>query len=92
MSEDNNQQEPGKKPYEMEYRFVDHEYKLNFVLSRLAEAEQAHFELMVDRLDESHGDYDAWQRAVHSVIQEVDRLKHIYRSLGGSFGSEFTRG
>jgi hypothetical protein len=42
MSEDNNQTEP-KKDYEIEYRFVDHEYKMQFILSRIAEAEQMHF-------------------------------------------------
>lgn len=91
MSEDNNQTEP-KKDYEIEYRFVDHEYKMQFILSRIAEAEQMHFELMVDRLDENHSAYADWYDAVKQTIQEIDRLKVIYRSLGGSFGSEFTRG
>jgi len=91
MSEENNQPEP-KKDYEIEYRFVDHEYKMQFILSRIAEAEQMHFELMVDRLDENHSAYQDWYGAVQQTIQEIDRLKTIYRSLGGSFGSEFTRG
>ena len=43
MSEEDNQKELSKKDYEIEYRFVDHEYKLQFVLSRIAEAEQTHF-------------------------------------------------
>jgi len=91
MSEENNQPEP-KKDYEIDYRFVDHEYKMQYVLSRIAEAEQTHFELMVDRLDENHSNYDAWLDAVTLTLQEIDRLKVIYRQLGGSFGSEFTRG
>ena len=91
MSEENNQPEP-KKDYEIDYRFVDHEYKMQYVLSRIAEAEQTHFELMVDRLDENHSNYDAWLDAVTLTLQEIDRLKVIYRPLGGSFGSEFTRG
>ncbi len=92
MSEEDNQKELSKKDYEIEYRFVDHEYKLQFVLSRIAEAEQTHFELMVDRLDEGHSEYEGWYNACKAVINEIDRLKTIYRSLGGSFGSEFTRG
>jgi uncharacterized ferritin-like protein (DUF455 family) len=91
MSEDNNQPEP-RKDYEIDYRFVDHEYKMQFVLSRIAEAEQTHFELMVDRLDEGHSAYDDWYQAVHACINEINRLKAIYKSLGGSFGSEFARG
>ena len=47
---------------------------------------------MVDRLDENHSAYADWYDAVKQTIQEIDRLKVIYRSLGGSFGSEFTRG
>jgi hypothetical protein len=47
---------------------------------------------MVDRLDENHSAYEDWYGAVQQTIQEIDRLKVIYRSLGGSFGSEFTRG
>tara|TARA_B100000925_G_scaffold291883_1_gene282158 strand:+ start:4910 stop:5185 length:276 start_codon:yes stop_codon:yes gene_type:complete len=91
MSEDNNQPEPKSKEYEIEYRFVDHEFKLQYILSRMAEAEQLHFELMVDRLDENHSDYESWYRAVQAVLSELDRLKVIYRKLGGSLGSEFTR-
>ena len=91
MSEDNNQPEP-KKDYEIEYRFVDHDYKQQYVLTRIAEAEQMHFELMVDRLDEGHSDYDSWIQAVQAILGEIERLKSIYRSMGGSFGSEFTRG
>lgn len=91
MSEENNQPEPSKKDYEIEYRFVDHEFKLQYILSRMAEAEQLHFELMVDRLDENHSDYSNWLAAVKAVLGEIERLKVIYRKLGGSLGSEFTR-
>lgn len=85
MSEE--QQE--SKPYEIEYRFVNDTFKKDYILARIAEAERAHFELMVDRLGEGHPEYDEWLEAVNSVIEEIDRLKYIYRQLGGSFGSEF---
>ena len=88
MSEDNQKEQ--SSPYDMEYRFVDHEFKLQYILSRMAEAEQLHFELMVDRLDENHSEYAGWSQAVQSVMNELDRLKVIYRKLGGSLGSEFT--
>ena len=31
-----------------------------------------------------------WYNAVQTVIEEIDRLKFIYRQLAGSFGAEFT--
>tara|TARA_B100001996_G_C18237847_1_gene430150 strand:+ start:210 stop:497 length:288 start_codon:yes stop_codon:yes gene_type:complete len=74
----------------MEYRFVDREWKQEYVLARIADAERTHFEFMVDRLDENHADYPEWVNAIETVIEEVERLKHIYRQLGGSFGAEFT--
>tara|TARA_Y100000004_G_scaffold192385_1_gene252815 strand:- start:211 stop:477 length:267 start_codon:yes stop_codon:yes gene_type:complete len=82
--------EDSKKPnYDLEYKFVNDQYKKDYILARIAEAERAHFELMVDRLDENHSEYHDWADAVDSVMQEIDRLKYIYRQLGGSFGSEF---
>jgi hypothetical protein len=47
---------------------------------------------MVDRLDEHHSEYMDWLEAVNVIIDEINRLKHIYRQLGGSFGSEFING
>ena len=47
---------------------------------------------MVDRLDENHSEYMDWLEAVNVIIDEIDRLKTIYRQLGGSFGSEFING
>ena len=44
--------EDSKKPnYDLEYKFVNDQYKKDYILARIAEAERAHFELMVDRLD-----------------------------------------
>jgi len=74
---------------DLEYKFVNDQYKKDYILARIAEAERAHFELMVDRLDEHHSDYSEWLQAIESVINEIDRLKHIYRQMGGSFGAEF---
>jgi len=86
------EQESKTKPYQIEYKFVNDEFKKDYVLQRIAAAERAHFELMVDRLDESHSEYMDWLEAVNVVIDEINRLKHIYRQLGGSFGSEFING
>ena len=44
---------------------------------------------MVDRLEETHSEFNELVETIQSVIQEIDRLKYIYRQLGGSFGSEF---
>jgi len=86
-------QEPKEqKPWQIEYKFVNDEFKKDYVLQRIAAAERAHFELMVDRLDDRHSEYPDWLDAVETVIQEIDRLKTIYRQLGGSFGSEFING
>ena len=74
---------------DLEYKFVNDQYKKDYILARIAEAERAHFELMVDRLEETHSEYPEWVETIQGVIQEIDRLKYIYRQLGGSFGSEF---
>tara|TARA_B100000902_G_scaffold339192_1_gene341261 strand:+ start:24902 stop:25174 length:273 start_codon:yes stop_codon:yes gene_type:complete len=86
-------QEPNEiKPWQIEYKFVNDEFKKDYVLQRIAAAERAHFELMVDRLDENHSEYMDWLEAVNVIIDEINRLKTIYRQLGGSFGSEFING
>ena len=74
---------------DLEYKFVNDQYKKDYILARIAEAERAHFELMVDRLEETHSEFNEWVETIQGVIQEIDRLKFIYRQLGGSFGSEF---
>jgi len=72
----------------IEYKFVDHGWKQNYVLSRIEDLEREHFALMVDKLDESHSDYGTWYEAVREVVVEIERLKFIFKKLGGSFGSE----
>lgn len=73
----------------IEYRFVDREWKMEYILARIADCERTHFELMVDRLDENHSEYNEWYEAIAAVVEEISRLKFIYRQLGGSFGAEF---
>jgi len=84
-----NKEENKTSHLDLEYKFVNDQYKKDYILARIAEAERAHFELMVDRLDEHHSDYPEWVQAIESILGEINRLKHIYRQLGGSFGSEF---
>ena len=81
MSED-------KDEINISYNFVDHSYKMSYVLARIQELEREHFALMVDRLDENHSEYHQWYEAVLDVISDLNRMKFIYEKLGGSFGSE----
>ena len=54
-------QEPKEQqPWQIEYKFVNDEFKKDYVLQRIAAAERAHFELMVDRLDDRHSEYPDW--------------------------------
>ena len=75
--------------FNIEYKFVDKEWKQQYILARIADAERAHFELMVDRLEETHSEYAEWFAACQEVVNEIERLKYIYRQMGGSFGAEF---
>jgi hypothetical protein len=43
---------------------------------------------MVDKLDENHTEYENWYAAVAEVLAEIERIKYIYKKLGGTFGSE----
>jgi len=72
----------------IDYKFVDHNWKQNYVLTRIEDLEREHFALMVDKLDEGHSDYNTWYEAVREVVMEIERLKYIFQKLGGSFGSE----
>ena len=40
-------------------------------------------------LARGHSEYANWMEAVQQVIQEIERLKFIFKQLGGSFGGEF---
>ena len=80
--------EEKKDDLNITYKFINHEFKIAYVLTRIQELEREHFALMVDRLDENHQDYTDWYNAVQEVIGEIDRLEYIYKQLGGTFGSE----
>ena len=80
--------EENKDELNIEYKFVDHGFKMEYVLRRVEELEREHFGLMIDRLDESHTQYEEWYAAVQEVIRELERVKYIYKQLGGTFGSE----
>ena len=82
MSEEN------KDDLNIDYKFLDHQYKIAYVLRRIEDLEREHFALMIDRLDEQHSEYEQWYLAVQEVKKELARMKHIYESLGGPFGSE----
>ena len=73
----------------LEYKFLDEEWKKEYVLARIADAERTHFELMVDRLDPAHSEYSTWYEACQEIIEEIARLKFIFNQLGGSLGGEF---
>jgi len=81
-------EEKSNNDLHLEYRFVDHTFKMDYVLRRIEELEREHFGLMVDRLDETHTQYEDWYSAVKEVMRELDRVKYIYKQLGGTFGSE----
>lgn len=84
MSEDNQK----KDELNISYKFIDHNFKISYVLSRIQDLEREHFALIVDRLDENHQNYIDWYNAVQEVISEISRLEYIYKQLGGTFGSE----
>ncbi len=54
----------------------------------IEDLEREHFGLMVDKLDENHTEYENWYAAVAEVLAEIERIKYIYKKLGGTFGSE----
>ena len=72
----------------IDYRFIDHTYKITYVLRILEDLEREHFALMVDRPDENHSEYNNWWDAVQEVKGELSRMTFIYKQLGGTFGSE----
>lgn len=84
MSEDNQK----KDELNISYKFIDHNYKIAYVLRRIEDLEREHFALMVDRLDENHAEYTEWWSAVQEVKAEINRMEFLYKQLGGTFGSE----
>lgn len=74
--------------YDINYQFMDHEAKKTYLLARMAEAEQLHFELCVDKLEEGHSEYDNWYETVTALKAEIERLRYLYKQYGGTLGSE----
>ena len=58
-------------------------------INRMFEAEELHFQMMVDKLDESHGEYDGWKQTTVQLKEELDRLRYLFKLYGGTLGSEF---
>lgn len=77
-----------KKEFHTDYLFFNHEAKRDYILNRMFEVERLHFELMVDKYDEGHSEYEAWEKAAIELKQELDRLRYLYRQFGGTLGSE----
>lgn len=77
-----------EQPYHVSYNFMNHEAKRTYLIARLAEAEQLHFELMVDKLDEGHSEYNNWFETITALKEEIERLRYLYKQYGGTLGSE----
>ena len=80
--------EQPKNEWDTEYYFFDHEAKRQLILNRLFEAEQLHFEMMIDKLDETHTDYHNWLDTTNQLTEEIKRLRYLYKQFGGTLGSE----
>ena len=81
--------EQAKNDWDTEYYFFDHDAKRQHILQRMFEAEQLHFEMMVDKLDEGHSEYDKWVQTTTQLKEELDRLRYLFKLYGGTLGSEF---
>ncbi len=78
-----------KNEWDTEYNFFSHENKRDYILQRIFEVERLHFEMMVDKLDEGHSEFEQWREAVVELKNELERLKFLYKRFGGTLGSEF---
>ncbi len=45
--------------------------------------------MIVDKLDESHTEYDSWKQKTVQLKEELDRLRYVFKLYGGTLGSEF---
>ena len=77
-----------KNNYDIHYLFMDHEAKRQYLIARMAEAEQLHFEMMIDKLDETHTEYNNWLDTTNQLTEEIKRLRYLYKQFGGTLGSE----
>tara|TARA_Y100000994_G_C15604729_1_gene406233 strand:- start:602 stop:871 length:270 start_codon:yes stop_codon:yes gene_type:complete len=85
MSEEQEQ----KNDWDTDYYFFDHNAKRQHILQRMFEAEELHFQMIVDKLDESHTEYDGWMQTTVQLKEELDRLRYLFKLYGGTLGSEF---
>ena len=81
--------EQAKNEWDTEYYFFDHEAKRQLILNRLFEAEQLHFEMMLDKLEPEHSGFDDWKMTSVQLKEELDRLRFLFKAYGGTLGSEF---
>tara|TARA_Y100000004_G_scaffold188583_1_gene242924 strand:- start:107 stop:382 length:276 start_codon:yes stop_codon:yes gene_type:complete len=85
MSEENKTQE---EDWNTDYLFFNHEAKRDYILNRMFEVERLHFELMVDKYEEGHSEFESWKNAAMELKQELERLRFLYKQYGGTLGSE----
>ena len=78
-----------KNNYDIHYLFMDHEAKRQYLIARMAEAEQLHFEMMLDKLEPGHSGFDDWKMTSVQLKEELDRLRFLFKAYGGTLGSEF---
>jgi len=81
-------EEESKNNWDTDYYFFDHDAKRQLILNRMFEAEQLHFEMMIDKLDPGHSDYEDWETTSTKLKEELDRLRYLFRAYGGTLGSE----
>jgi hypothetical protein len=81
-------EEQPKNDWDTNYFFFDHDAKRQYILQRMFEAEQLHFEMMVDKLEEGHSDFENWKETTKQLKEELDRLRYLFKLYGGTLGSE----
>lgn len=81
-------EEESVNPWDTTYNFMDPDAKKQLILNRIFEAEQLHFEMMIDKLDPEHSGFEDWKETTVKLKEELDRLRYLFRLYGGTLGSE----
>lgn len=81
-------EEQSANPWDTTYNFMDPDAKKQLILNRIFEAEQLHFEMMIDKLDPEHSGFQDWKETTVKLKEELDRLRYLFRLYGGTLGSE----
>lgn len=81
-------EEESVNPWDTTYNFMDPDAKKQLILNRIFEAEQLHFEMMIDKLDPEHSGFQDWKETTVKLKEELDRLRYLFRLYGGTLGSE----